>query len=66
MLQDVLRDMDLSVYPVVAMVIFLGVFLLVVLRVMRPGQDRAMKRAANMPLHDGMDLEEPQNSAEVR
>ena len=53
MLQDVLRDLDLTIYPEIAMTIFMGVFLLVVLRVMKPGQRKDMQRAASMPLHDG-------------
>ncbi len=50
-LVDVLSSVDLSVYPEAAIVIFLGVFLLTTLRVLRRPRTE-IERAARLPLDD--------------
>ncbi len=50
-LTDIMSNADLSVYPQIAMVIFLGVFVLVAYRTIR-SDPRAMRKMAESALHD--------------
>lgn len=52
-LTDVVSNADLAVWPQVAMVIFLGVFVLVVIRTMTTGRRSEMQRRAALALDDG-------------
>ncbi len=51
-LSDLMGRMDLWVWPAMAMVIFLTVFTLVLVRVFRAGAAE-LDHNANIPLHDG-------------
>jgi cbb3-type cytochrome oxidase subunit 3 len=52
-LSDVMSAMQLAHYAEVALVIFFGVFVLVVLHVMRRGLRKDWERAAKLPLEEG-------------
>jgi cbb3-type cytochrome oxidase subunit 3 len=57
-LSDVVSAAGLSIYAEIALVLFLGAFLSVVLRLYWPGRDRAgrdrsLDAAARLPLDDG-------------
>jgi len=52
-LSDVMSAMQLAEYAEIALVIFFGVFVLVLLHVMRRGLRRDWERAARLPLEDG-------------
>jgi len=52
-LTDIMSNADLAVWPQVAMVIFLGVFFLVVVRTLTTGRRSEMRRRAAMALDDG-------------
>lgn len=51
-LSDIMGHLDLAVYPIVAMVIFLGVFAGVCLRMFRRGRRDEFRNAAALPLED--------------
>lgn len=51
-LSDIMGHLDLAVYPIVAMVIFLGVFAGVCIRIFRRGRNAEFKIAATLPLED--------------
>lgn len=51
-LSDIMGHLDLAVYPIVAMVIFLGIFAGVCLRVFRRGRNEEFRNAASLPLED--------------
>jgi cbb3-type cytochrome oxidase subunit 3 len=57
-LSDVMSAMQLAQYAEVALVIFLGVFVLVVLHVMRRGLQQQWERAARLPLEEGLEDED--------
>ena len=52
-LSDVMSAMQLAEYAEIALVIFFGVFVLVVLHVMRRGLRHDWERAARLPLEEG-------------
>jgi len=51
-MSDVVSSLGLSVYPIVALVLFLLVFAGVVYRVSRRGAREELSDAARLPLHD--------------
>lgn len=51
-LSDLVGGLELSAYPQVALVIFLGVFVLVLLRVFARSRKAEYERAATIPLED--------------
>jgi hypothetical protein len=51
-LSDIMSRLDLAVYPEVALVLFLGVFAAVMIRVYGRSRSQEMSRAASMPLED--------------
>ena len=57
-LSDVMSAMQLAQYAEVALVIFFGVFVLVVLHVMRRGLRQHWERAARLPLEEGLENED--------
>ncbi len=50
-MSDLMSRMDLTTYPLVALVIFFGVFVLVFLRLMRV-RDSEIRHGAQLPLDD--------------
>lgn len=58
-LSDIMSAMELSVYPQVALVIFLGVFAAVVLRTFARGRKNELEKLAMLPLEDGMTEDRP-------
>jgi cbb3-type cytochrome oxidase subunit 3 len=59
-LSDVMSAMQLAHYAELALVIFFGVFVLVVLHVLRRGLEQDWERAAKLPLEEG-----PENQSET-
>ena len=53
MIRDILTLMDLATWPVVALLLFLGVFLFVVARTMRPSLSDHHDHMNHLPLTDG-------------
>ncbi|MCA9281217.1 MAG: hypothetical protein H6812_06280 [Phycisphaeraceae bacterium] len=53
MIRDTLTHLDLSIYPEVALVIFLGVFAMVSVRALRRGTSGEARYASRIPLDDG-------------
>lgn len=51
-LSDLMSRLELSVYPQVALVIFLGVFVAVMVRIFGRTRSRELDRAAMLPLED--------------
>ncbi len=51
-MSDVISSLGLSIYPIVALVLFLLVFVGVVVKVTRRGERAELQRAALLPLHD--------------
>lgn len=51
-LSDIMGHLDLAVYPIVAMVLFLGVFAGVCVRVFKRGRHEEFRNAAALPLED--------------
>jgi len=51
-LRDVISSMDLAVYPMIAMVLFMGVFIAISLRTLRRSKNREHRHAAELPLRD--------------
>jgi cbb3-type cytochrome oxidase subunit 3 len=52
-LSDIMSGLDLTIFPKVALVIFLGVFVAVVTRALARSRRAEFSRAASMPLDDG-------------
>ncbi|MFN0133954.1 MAG: hypothetical protein ACKVW3_15670 [Phycisphaerales bacterium] len=52
-LSDIMSQMGLTVWPEAALVIFLGVFVLVVRRALWRGRSAEIAHAAMLPLEDG-------------
>jgi len=52
MIRDTLTHLDLSVYPEIALVIFLGVFVVISVRALRRGKAGEARYASRMPLDD--------------
>lgn len=52
-LSDIMSAMDLSVYPQVALVIFLGVFAAVAFRTFARGRKNELEKLAMLPLEGG-------------
>lgn len=50
---ETMRSADLSLYPIAGLVVFLGVFLLVALRTLRPRRPLDSRAIANLALDDG-------------
>lgn len=51
-LSQYFRSLDLAVYPQVALVLFLGVFIAATLRAWSRAQERSQRDAAMLPLDD--------------
>lgn len=52
-LTEIMSAAKLSVYPTVALVLFLLAFGLILWRTFRPGSKEEQNHAANLPLEDG-------------
>lgn len=51
-LSDIMSSMDLAVWPIAALVIFVGVFTIIMFRSFKRGSAAAHQRAAQLPLSD--------------
>ena len=51
-LSDLISSLDMTVYPIVGLVIFFAVFTAVSIRALRVGKDES-RRCAALPLDDG-------------
>lgn len=61
-LSDIMGHLDLTVWPMVAMVLFVSVYVTAVVRVCRrPAAE--CRRAASLPLDDGQAVSEPAGAA---
>ena len=56
-LSDIMGGLDLTVFPQVALVMFLAIFAVVMGRVLRRGRGKDFERAAALPLEDGTRIE---------
>lgn len=54
-MSDIVSYLDLSIYPQVALVLFLGVFAGVVLRIIGKTRARELEACGLLPLEDGAD-----------
>lgn len=54
-LTDVMSNSGLAGYAVVAMILFMAVFVAIVLRIFAPWRKREMDEASRLPLDDGDD-----------
>lgn len=54
MIRDTLTHVDLTIYPEIALVIFVGVFFVTSLRAMRRGSKQEAQYASRMPLDEGV------------
>ncbi len=52
-LSDIMSHAGLSMYAQVALILFVGVFVLVTIRTFAPSNRRAMHEASMLPLDDG-------------
>ena len=52
-LSDIMSYAGLSMYAQVALILFLGVFIVITIRTYAPSNRRAMDDAARLPLDDG-------------
>lgn len=52
-LSDIMGGLDLTVFPQAAMVMFVGIFAVVLVRVLGRSRRTEMERAAGLPLDDG-------------
>ncbi len=52
MLRDVVSSLDLSVYPTIAMVLFIAVFCVVSFRAIRAGKTGEHDQVAQLPLRE--------------
>lgn len=51
-LTDIMSSMDLAVWPIAALVIFVGVFAVIMFRSFKRGSAATHRRAAELPLSD--------------
>jgi cbb3-type cytochrome oxidase subunit 3 len=63
-LTEIMSAAGLSRYAEVALVLFIIAFVLVVARIMLPGQRRTWERAARLPLDDDHPSSPPQSGSE--
>jgi len=52
-LSDIMSHAGLSVYAEIALVLFLGVFIVITIRTFAPSNRRALQEASMLPLDDG-------------
>lgn len=52
MLRDAIANADLAVWPQIALLLFMAVFILAAAWLMLPGQRVRLAQAAQLPLHD--------------
>lgn len=52
-LSDIMSGAGLSIYAEIALVIFFGAFIAIVIRTFMPSRRREMDEAARLPLDDG-------------
>jgi cbb3-type cytochrome oxidase subunit 3 len=65
-LSDIMSNAGLSNYAEVALLIFLAVFIVVAIRTFAPSRREEMRRAALMPLDDGVQVVEEPSQPEER
>ena len=51
-LSDIMSAAELTLYPMIALILFLAVFLAVAVRLMLPGREAQWERDAALPLED--------------
>jgi cbb3-type cytochrome oxidase subunit 3 len=61
-MSEIMSNADLTLYPKIALIIFMGVFLLVTFRVLTMNKRQDIDEAARLALEDG-DLVETEGSA---
>ena len=52
-LSDIMSHAGLSIYAEIALVLFLGVFIVITIRTFAPSNRRALQEASMLPLDDG-------------
>ncbi len=55
-LTDIMSGLNLSIYPQIALVIFVAVFTGMLIRVFSRSRSSEFERAANLPLHEDGDI----------